>query len=41
MEQVEERYWAQFTRMEQAVAEANAQMQSLMQAMGGEGQMPM
>ncbi|WP_078579122.1 flagellar hook-associated protein 2 [Salipaludibacillus agaradhaerens] len=41
MEQVEERYWAQFTRMEQAVSEANAQMQSLMQAMGGEGQMPM
>ncbi|WP_100400243.1 flagellar hook-associated protein 2 [Bacillus sp. FJAT-44742] len=37
MQQTEQRYWAQFTRMEQAMAQANAQMEQLMSQMGGMG----
>ncbi|CAM3890197.1 flagellar filament capping protein FliD [Alkalicoccus chagannorensis] len=37
MDQVEERYWSQFTRMEQAMAEANNQQQQMMSQMGGMG----
>ncbi|SES38760.1 flagellar hook-associated protein 2 [Salipaludibacillus aurantiacus] len=35
MQQVEERYWKQFTAMEQAMARANAQAEQLMSHMGG------
>lgn len=35
MQQVEERYWSQFTAMEQAMAQANAQSEQLMSALGG------
>ncbi|GAE26534.1 flagellar hook-associated protein FliD [Halalkalibacter wakoensis JCM 9140] len=38
MKQVEERYWAQFNAMEQAMARANAQAESLMSQLGGLGQ---
>lgn len=38
MQQVEERHWAQFTAMEQAMAQANAQAEQLMSLNGG-GQM--
>lgn len=37
MQQVEQRYWAQFTAMEQAMAEANAQAEQLMSLGGGMG----
>ncbi|MFB4165231.1 flagellar hook-associated protein 2 [Alteribacillus sp. JSM 102045] len=37
MQQTEERYWDQFTRMEQAMAEANAQAQQMQQQMAGMG----
>ncbi|WP_181186191.1 flagellar filament capping protein FliD [Alkalicoccus urumqiensis] len=39
MQQVEDRYWSQFTAMEKAMADANSQMQQLMSQMGGGGQM--
>ncbi|ADH98579.1 flagellar hook-associated protein 2 [Salisediminibacterium selenitireducens] len=35
MQQVEERYWSQFTAMEQAMAQANAQAEQLMSQLGG------
>ncbi|AOM81930.1 flagellar filament capping protein FliD [Salisediminibacterium beveridgei] len=35
MQQVEERYWSQFTAMEQAMAEANAQAEQMMSQLGG------
>ncbi|RKL68372.1 flagellar capping protein [Salipaludibacillus neizhouensis] len=38
MQQVEDRYWSQFTAMEQAMAQANAQAEQLMSFTGG-GQM--
>ncbi|WP_280769532.1 flagellar hook-associated protein 2 [Salipaludibacillus daqingensis] len=41
MQQVEERYWSQFTAMEQAMAKANAQAEQLMSQMGGMGGQPM
>ncbi|WP_158736784.1 flagellar hook-associated protein 2 [Alteribacillus sp. YIM 98480] len=37
MQKTEERYWDQFTRMEQAMAEANAQAQQMQQQMAGMG----
>lgn len=37
MQQVEERYWTQFNAMEQAMAKANAQAETLMSQMGGMG----
>ncbi|UCZ52684.1 flagellar hook-associated protein 2 [Bacillus shivajii] len=37
MQQVEERYWSQFTAMEQAMAEANNQAGQLMSQLGGMG----
>ena len=35
MQQVEERYWNQFTAMEQAMAEANSQAEQMMSQLGG------
>ncbi|WP_416147229.1 flagellar hook-associated protein 2 [Salipaludibacillus sp. HK11] len=35
MQQVEQRYWSQFNAMEQAIAQSNAQAESLMSALGG------
>lgn len=35
MQQVEDRYWKQFTRMEMAIQRANAQSAQLMSAFGG------
>jgi len=37
MEQVENRYWSQFNAMEQAMAQANAQAETLMSQLGGMG----
>ncbi|WP_235849006.1 MULTISPECIES: flagellar hook-associated protein 2 [Bacillaceae] len=39
MEQVEQRYWRQFTAMEQAMAQANSQAETLFSQLGGMGQM--
>lgn len=39
MQQVEQRYWAQFTAMEQAMAQANAQAEQLMSLSGGQQMM--
>ncbi|SDH64472.1 flagellar filament capping protein FliD [Alteribacillus bidgolensis] len=39
MQKTEERYWDQFTRMEQAMAEANAQARQMQQQMAGMGGM--
>ncbi|MFZ4451037.1 flagellar hook-associated protein 2 [Salibacterium aidingense] len=37
LQKTEERYWDQFTRMEQAIADANAQAQQIQQQLGGGG----
>ncbi|WP_179295604.1 flagellar hook-associated protein 2 [Bacillus sp. FJAT-45350] len=41
MQQVEERYWNQFNAMEAAVAQANAQAESMFSMLAGGGQAPM